>query len=142
MHLRGVGTPHSGFSRRNLHGQLIPSLNRLHFTVSGALGSGLRGRTMESCCRSRVLRVSCEKRSVDVLEWSKTENQSCDGVINQLTCVMKFGGSSVASAERMREVADLIRSFPEERPVIVLSAMGKTTNKLILVLLITNALIV
>nr|GME09164.1 aspartokinase 2, chloroplastic isoform X2 [Ipomoea batatas] len=45
---------------------------------------------------------------------------------------MKFGGSSVASAERMREVADLILSFPEERPVIVLSAMGKTTNNLLL----------
>ncbi|GFS29576.1 aspartate kinase 3 [Actinidia rufa] len=45
---------------------------------------------------------------------------------------MKFGGSSVASADRMREVADLILRFPEERPVIVLSAMGKTTNKLLL----------
>uniref|UniRef100_A0A0D9WXU8 aspartate kinase n=1 Tax=Leersia perrieri TaxID=77586 RepID=A0A0D9WXU8_9ORYZ len=49
----------------------------------------------------------------------------------ELTVVMKFGGSSVASAERMREVADLILSFPEERPVVVLSAMGKTTNKLL-----------
>ncbi|XP_019185156.1 PREDICTED: aspartokinase 1, chloroplastic isoform X4 [Ipomoea nil] len=45
---------------------------------------------------------------------------------------MKFGGSSVASAQRMREVADLILSFPEEKPVIVLSAMGKTTNNLLL----------
>ncbi|XP_066393840.1 aspartokinase 1, chloroplastic-like [Miscanthus floridulus] len=45
---------------------------------------------------------------------------------------MKFGGSSVASAERMREVADLILSFPEERPVVMLSAMGKTTNKLLM----------
>ncbi|XP_052187682.1 aspartokinase 1, chloroplastic-like isoform X2 [Diospyros lotus] len=45
---------------------------------------------------------------------------------------MKFGGSSVASAERMREVADLVISFPEEKPVIVLSAMGKTTNNLLL----------
>lgn len=49
-----------------------------------------------------------------------------------LTVVMKFGGSSVASAERMREVANLILSFPEERPVVVLSAMGKTTNNLML----------
>ncbi|CAN6286165.1 unnamed protein product [Urochloa humidicola] len=45
---------------------------------------------------------------------------------------MKFGGSSLASADRMREVADLILSFPEETPVIVLSAMGKTTNNLLL----------
>jgi aspartate kinase len=47
------------------------------------------------------------------------------------TTVMKFGGSSVASAHRMREVAQLILSFPDERPVIVLSAMGKTTNNLL-----------
>ncbi|CAH8318553.1 unnamed protein product [Eruca vesicaria subsp. sativa] len=45
---------------------------------------------------------------------------------------MKFGGSSVATAERMREVADLILAFPEESPVIVLSAIGKTTNNLLL----------
>ncbi|GJP35856.1 hypothetical protein CLOM_g20403 [Closterium sp. NIES-68] len=45
--------------------------------------------------------------------------------------VMKFGGSSVANAARMREVADLILSFPEENPIIVMSAMGKTTNNLI-----------
>ncbi|XP_018474597.2 aspartokinase 1, chloroplastic-like isoform X1 [Raphanus sativus] len=45
---------------------------------------------------------------------------------------MKFGGSSVATGERMREVADLILAFPEESPVIVLSAMGKTTNNLLL----------
>lgn len=49
---------------------------------------------------------------------------------------MKFGGSSVANAERMKEVADLILSFPEERPVIVLSAMGNTTNMLLMVCLI------
>ncbi|CAI5991942.1 unnamed protein product [Closterium sp. NIES-64] len=47
------------------------------------------------------------------------------------TVVMKFGGSSVANAARMREVADLILSFPEENPIIVMSAMGKTTNNLI-----------
>jgi aspartokinase len=46
---------------------------------------------------------------------------------------MKFGGSSLASAERMREVAGLILSFPDETPVVVLSAMGKTTNNLLLV---------
>jgi len=49
------------------------------------------------------------------------------------TCVMKFGGSSVANAVRMKEIANLILSFPQERPIIVLSAMGKTTNRLLLV---------
>eukprot|EP00258_Populus_trichocarpa_P025535 XP_024441554.1 aspartokinase 2, chloroplastic isoform X2 [Populus trichocarpa] len=77
---------------------------------------------------NRVLKVSCEAASVDVLEMNKTDNQA----ETQLTCVMKFGGSSLASAERMREVAELILSFRNERPVIVLSAMGKTTNKLLL----------
>ncbi|XP_050375315.1 aspartokinase 1, chloroplastic-like [Argentina anserina] len=48
------------------------------------------------------------------------------------SCVMKFGGSSVATAERIREIAQLVVSFPEEKPVVVLSAMGKTTNNLLL----------
>ncbi|KAJ0668734.1 putative aspartate kinase [Helianthus annuus] len=55
--------------------------------------------------------------------------EGLEGSANQLSCVMKFGGSSVASADRMKEVAELILSFPEENPLIVLSAMGKTTNK-------------
>lgn len=48
--------------------------------------------------------------------------------------MMKFGGSSLATAERMREIGDLIQSFPEERPVIGLFAMGKTTSNLLLVM--------
>lgn len=40
---------------------------------------------------------------------------------------MKFGGSSVASAERMWEVARIVCSFPELYPCIVLSAMGKVS---------------
>ena len=43
----------------------------------------------------------------------------------QISVVMKFGGSSLASAERMQEVAGIICSFPEHYPCIVLSAMGK-----------------
>ena len=39
--------------------------------------------------------------------------------------VYKFGGSSVASAERMHEVADIVCSFQDQAPVVVLSAMGK-----------------
>lgn len=83
------------------------------------------------------MRVSCEGGGItDVLEKKQTDNQCLGENEKQLTCVMKFGGSSVASAERMREVADLILSFPQERPIIVLSAMGKTTNKLLLVRII------
>ncbi|KAJ0809097.1 putative aspartate kinase [Helianthus annuus] len=57
--------------------------------------------------------------------------EGSEGSANQLSCVMKFGGSSVLSVDTMKEVAELILSFPEENLVIVLSAMGKTTNKLI-----------
>ena len=51
------------------------------------------------------------------------------------TVVYKFGGSSVADATRMREVADIVCSFPEHLPVIVLSAMGKVKRGRELVLL-------
>ncbi|XP_042034424.1 aspartokinase 2, chloroplastic-like isoform X2 [Salvia splendens] len=79
------------------------------------------------------LRLRCEGGRADVLERSDAQSRGSDQTPseNELTCVMKFGGSSVASAERMREVAGLILSFPDERPVVVLSAMGKTTNKLL-----------
>lgn len=43
--------------------------------------------------------------------------------------VLKFGGTSVGSAERMKEVADLI-STPETK-IVVLSAMAGTTNSLV-----------
>ena len=45
--------------------------------------------------------------------------------------VMKFGGSSVANAERIRHVAEIVRSRLDRRPVLVLSAMGDTTDWLL-----------
>lgn len=51
--------------------------------------------------------------------------------VSQVNVVYKFGGSSVRDAERMREVADIICSFPHYLPCVVLSAMGKTTNMLL-----------
>ncbi|CAN6709126.1 unnamed protein product [Malus baccata var. baccata] len=105
---------------------------RLRFATGVASSNGFFASAKSFSCTSRVLRVSCEGGIADVLEKKQTDNQSLGDNEKQLTCVMKFGGSSVATAERMREVADLILSFPQERPVIVLSAMGKTTNKLLL----------
>ncbi len=43
--------------------------------------------------------------------------------------VLKFGGTSVGSAERMKEVAELINT-PETK-IVVLSAMSGTTNSLV-----------
>ena len=45
--------------------------------------------------------------------------------------VMKFGGSSVANAERIRQVAEIVRSQLDRRPILVLSAMGDTTDHLL-----------
>ena len=45
--------------------------------------------------------------------------------------VMKFGGSSVASAEKITRCVDLVRRERERRPAVVVSACGKTTNGLL-----------
>jgi aspartate kinase len=52
--------------------------------------------------------------------------------------VMKFGGTSVESAAAIERVAGIVRAREHRRPVVVVSAMGKTTNKL---LAIANAAI-
>lgn len=44
--------------------------------------------------------------------------------------VLKFGGSSVADAACMRQVARLAEAALPKAPLVVLSAMGKTTNGL------------
>lgn len=47
-----------------------------------------------------------------------------------MSIVMKFGGSSVADAACMRQVASLVKAAAPQGPLVVLSAMGKTTNGL------------
>ncbi|CAN8299729.1 unnamed protein product [Cochlearia groenlandica] len=123
LQLYGVKAPGLALSSKRLEF----GSKGIHFSV--ALTSS---RTVEHSCRNIALRVSCEAGRVDLLERKETENCSLSGTGKDLTCVMKFGGSSVASAERMKEIANLILSFPDERPVVVLSAMGKTTNKLLM----------
>jgi aspartate kinase len=44
--------------------------------------------------------------------------------------VFKFGGASVSTAERIRNVAEILKNYPNEKLLIVVSAMGKTTNAL------------
>ena len=81
------------------------------------------------CCARRGLVLRCQSGAATL---KKGEAADGAGAAAGFTVVMKFGGSSLASAARMREVADLVLSFPEETPVVVLSAMGKTTNNLLL----------
>jgi len=44
--------------------------------------------------------------------------------------VFKFGGASVKDAAAIRNVAKILTSHKKEKLVIVVSAMGKTTNAL------------
>ena len=45
--------------------------------------------------------------------------------------VMKFGGSSLASAAVIEWVTSIVKSHLPEQPVVVVSAMGKTTDRLV-----------
>jgi aspartate kinase len=44
--------------------------------------------------------------------------------------VFKFGGASVKDAKAVRNVAEILKLFPAENIIVVVSAMGKTTNAL------------
>lgn len=128
MQLYGVKTP-----------ELAVTSKRIEFGSKGlnfsALVSTARvfSRNVNHSCRNIALRVTCEAGRVELLERKDIETFKLNTSEKKLTCVMKFGGSSVASAERMKQVAKLILSFPDEKPVVVLSAMAKTTNMLLMV---------
>jgi aspartate kinase len=44
--------------------------------------------------------------------------------------IFKFGGASVSTTNRLQKVGDILKSLESEPLVIVISAMGKTTNAL------------
>ena len=44
--------------------------------------------------------------------------------------VFKFGGASISTIERVQHIPQILRMNPEEKILIVISAMGKTTNAL------------
>jgi len=45
--------------------------------------------------------------------------------------VMKFGGTSVESGEAIARLTGIVNSHLEQQPVVVVSALGKTTNRLL-----------
>ncbi|HMG32825.1 MAG TPA: aspartate kinase [Blastocatellia bacterium] len=45
--------------------------------------------------------------------------------------VMKFGGTSVEDAASVKRVAEIVRARIDQKPLVVVSAMGKTTRKLL-----------
>ena len=59
------------------------------------------------------------------------ERQLADRVRSAQVVAHKFGGSSLANADRIRHVADLLRSRAEATQVVVVSAMQGVTDALI-----------
>ncbi|HNV52110.1 MAG TPA: aspartate kinase, partial [Tenuifilaceae bacterium] len=49
---------------------------------------------------------------------------------NSVIRVFKFGGASVKSAEGIKNLATIVKKFSQDKVVVVVSAMGKTTNAL------------
>ncbi|MEI6185484.1 MAG: aspartate kinase, partial [Bacteroidota bacterium] len=44
--------------------------------------------------------------------------------------IFKFGGASVNSVDRIKSMADIVDQYAVDNLVIIVSAMGKTTNAL------------
>jgi aspartate kinase len=44
--------------------------------------------------------------------------------------VFKFGGASVNSVERIQKLGEILKRYPGEKILVIVSAMGKTTNAL------------
>ena len=44
--------------------------------------------------------------------------------------VFKFGGASVKDSAAVKNVAQILSLFEKQKLIVVVSAMGKTTNKL------------
>src|SRR5688572_21942778 len=44
--------------------------------------------------------------------------------------VFKFGGASISSIERIQNVGNILSQYSPEKILIIISAMGKTTNAL------------
>ena len=86
----------------------------------------------ESGCRSTRLLMSTEVIDNKAL-FAIGDEITIAPATNVKTIVMKFGGSSLATAERIVYVSKLIKKHVEQgyRPTIVCSAMGKTTNSLL-----------
>src|ERR1700739_1378555 len=48
--------------------------------------------------------------------------------------VMKFGGASISSPSSINKVASIVRSQLQRQPVVVVSAVGDTTDQLLAIL--------
>jgi hypothetical protein len=111
LHVHGVKIPcHGAIRSSKLCPQHMPiALKRLRFSDSVASHSRLLCAAIEDSSRSGRRRAMIKGGVEAVFREEEIEERFPDGTAEAFTCVMKFGGSSVASAKRMREITDLIR---------------------------------
>eukprot|EP00435_Cladocopium_sp_Y103_P014158 s1053_g3.t1 len=61
----------------------------------------------------------------------RSRSESKESAGPQQLLIMKFGGTSVGGGEQVLRCAGIVRKALPSRPVVVVSAMGKTTNALL-----------
>ncbi|GMN49360.1 hypothetical protein TIFTF001_018515 [Ficus carica] len=133
LHFHCVRTPCNFGAPTNSHSSRMALLSSACWPGPGPGRVRFLFLAMEDASGNGSLKeIKAEKNRIEAAIREDEQGRDSDKA-GEFTCVMKFGGSSLASAVRIREIAGLILSFSEERPVIVLSAMGKTTNNLLLV---------
>ncbi len=71
----------------------------------------------------KIGRISIRSPAVSISSLSSHPN--CIAML-----VFKFGGASVKDAEAVKNVSRILSLFPDQKRLIVISAMGKTTNAL------------
>eukprot|EP00916_Digyalum_oweni_P025847 GHVL01042543.1.p2 GENE.GHVL01042543.1~~GHVL01042543.1.p2 ORF type:complete len:285 (+),score=48.84 GHVL01042543.1:3059-3913(+) len=59
------------------------------------------------------------------------ENWKSDANVSDNIVILKFGGSSIKNADRIRCVTDIIKTKLTKKIIVVLSAIGKTTDELL-----------
>ncbi|KAM5568340.1 aspartokinase 1, chloroplastic [Rosa sericea] len=123
LHFRGVRIPSYSATPKLAHSPRVRWLSSAVAWPSRSLYAAV-----ENACKGGGLRAERRTRRIEAVVGEEERGDETAS----FSCVMKFGGSSVATAERIREIAELVVSFPEEKPVVVLSAMGKTSNNLLL----------
>jgi aspartate kinase len=62
--------------------------------------------------------------------WRGSAHPDFIQLISQYMQVFKFGGASVSNYEKIKNVGQIISRYPDEQLMVVISAMGKTTNAL------------
>ncbi|CAK0905441.1 unnamed protein product, partial [Prorocentrum cordatum] len=98
----------------------------------GAAALGPRAMGREGACADDGIRREASHQVLDakVLPVAATPDGAPQGRSLGLL-VMKFSGASLATAESWRRVASIVCDHVDRRPVVVLSAIGQTTNELV-----------